>query len=57
MLWYKNGGAETEAAFEKLSEDEREDLLRYIEGLPVQAEISVNDESFLLVHARPREDY
>lgn len=57
MLWYKNGGAETEAAFEKLPYDEREDLLRYIEGLPVQVEISVNDESFLLVHARPREDY
>lgn len=54
MLWYKNGGAETEAAFEKLSEEERKDLLRYIEGLPVQVEISVNDESFLLVHARPR---
>lgn len=57
MLWYKNGGAETKAAFEKLPEDERDDLLRYIEGLPVQVEISVNGESFLLVHARPREDY
>ena len=56
-LWYRNGGGETETSFEKLSADEQEDLLQYLEGLPVQTEISVNGESFLLVHARPLEDY
>ena len=56
-LWYRNGGSETEAAFQKLPKDEQEGILRYIEGLPLQVEISVNGETFLLVHARPREDY
>ena len=35
-LWYRNGGGETETSFEKLSADEQEDLLQYLEGLERQ---------------------
>lgn len=56
-LWYRNGGSETEAAFEKLTKDEQENVLQFIEELPVQVEVSVNGELFVLVHARPKEDY
>lgn len=56
-LWYINGGEDTENQFMKLSESEREELLRYLEGLPVQEEISVNSKTFILVHACPMEKY
>lgn len=56
-LWYHNGGSETEAAFEKLTKDEQEDMLQYLEGLPLQVEVTVNGELYLLVHARPKEHY
>lgn len=56
-LWYQNGGDITEDSFEKLPKDEQEDILQYLESLPVQVELRINGESFLLVHARPKEQY
>ena len=55
-LWYRNGGSDTEAAFEKLTKDEQEEVLQYMEGLPVQVAVSVNGALYVLVHARPKED-
>ena len=56
-LWYINGGEGTENQFMRLPEGEREELLRYLENLPIQEEISVNGKAFILVHACPREKY
>ena len=56
-LWYTNGGEDTEDQFLRLPEGEREELLRYLENLPVQEEISVNSKTFILVHACPMEKY
>ena len=55
-LWYKNGGRITEEQFKALNVEEQEDILNYLEGLPVQMDVSVvGGESYLLVHACPAE--
>ena len=54
-LWYKNGGRETEEQFKALDTDEKESILSYLEGLPVQLDVPVGGTNYLLVHACPTE--
>lgn len=63
--WMANGGKPTMEAFLSLDEDNREDLLDYIEEFSLYEEVLVNGRKYLLVHAglggfdpeRDMEDY
>ena len=57
LLWYWNDGGKTESQFRALEDSQQEELLVYLEQLPVQIEIQVNGQSFILVHACPKELY
>ena len=57
LLWYINGGGDTETQFLKLPGSAQEELLCYLEELPVQEEICVSGEVFILVHACPMEQF
>lgn len=54
-LWYKNGGKETEEPFKQLDQEAQESLLQYLESLPVQFDVTVQDTVYTLVHACPAE--
>ncbi len=54
-LWRNNRCIFTYDGFLSLSEEEQEDLLCYLEGLPVQTEVIVNHRRYILVHAAPQE--
>lgn len=51
-LWYCNGGEVTDNQYEDLSNEEKDDILDYIERLPIVIpELKVKDKSFYLAHA------
>ena len=56
-LWYWNDGGRTEDQYLALNKAEQEELLQYLESLPVQLELQVNGLTFVLVHACPMELY
>ncbi len=63
--WVKNGAGTTISEFTKLSTKERKDILDFIGEFELYAELTVNGQEYLLVHAglehfseeRPMEDY
>ena len=57
MQWWKNGCEQTFRRFHELDEETREQLLCYLESLPVQLEMRVNGRDYCLVHAAPMELY
>ena len=56
-LWYWNDGGKTEDQYLALNKAEQEELLQYLESLPVQLELQVNGQTYILVHACPTELY
>lgn len=60
-IWQRNGCEPTYDAFCTLDKDAQEDLLQYLESLPLQTEVSLkttkDDSTFVLVHAAPKELY
>ena len=54
-IWRNNGYMHTYDHFVSLTQKEQEDLLRYLESLPLQLEITVNRRRYILVHAAPKE--
>lgn len=52
-VWYKNGGDVTHEAYSLLSKHDKDEILEYIESLPLNIEISVNGRNFLLAHSAP----
>lgn len=57
LRWMDNSCEDTFMHLSEFSQEELEDLLSYVESLPVQAEITVGGKAFLLVHAAPAELY
>ena len=63
--WMRIGGQETMDEMAKLSREEREDLLDYLLEFSLYAELTVNDQNYVLVHGglsgfypeRPLENY
>lgn len=63
--WQLDGGASTMAEFQKLSKEERLDVLDFLEDLPLYAIVDAGGRTFVLVHAglqnfspeRPLRDY
>lgn len=56
-VWRNNRSLITFDKFFKLTEKEQEEMLCYLEALPLQLEITVNRRKFILVHAAPQELY
>ena len=54
-IWQNNDCDYTCQQFQKLSSSDQEDLLQYLESLPVQMEVKVDGKQFVLVHAAPME--
>ena len=59
--WRKNGCQPTKAAFCALDAEQQEDLLQYLEELPLQTSVTVHTDAgeteYILVHAAPIELY
>lgn len=53
LRWERNGCGPTREAFEKLSEDAQEELLDYLQQLPVSLELRVKGKDYYLVHGFP----
>ena len=51
MQWLKEGGKTTVEEFLKLDEDEREDIIEYLEEFSAYHEINMNGKRYVLVHA------
>ena len=52
-LWYRNGGEITHDAWKCLQESERIEIFEYLAKLPINEEVELNGERFLLTHAAP----
>lgn len=65
LEWQNIGGQQTMDAFHKLTRDEQQDILDYLEEFSLYEEITVKGETYVIVHAgldhfapeRPLEDY
>lgn len=51
MTWFENGGAVTLEEFKKLSKDDREAIIEYLEEFSPYDEITVSGVDYVLVHA------
>ena len=53
--WYGNGGEITHEKLDQLNDKDREQILSFIDALPLSISISVNGTDYLLVHGIPEE--
>lgn len=51
MYWIQDGGDTTAKDFRRLSKDEKQDILDYLEEFSVYEDISVNGKRYVLTHA------
>ena len=49
-LWELNGGASTKSAFELLSDEEKTDLLAFLQNCPTYVDVNVNGQNYHLTH-------
>ena len=50
-MWIKDGGKPTLDAFKQLTQNEREDIITFIEDFEVYEEITINKKNYFLSHA------
>lgn len=55
--WYNNGGKATDTSFRPLPENEKIDIIDYLQSLPISIDVTVNHNLFHLVHAAPEDLY
>ena len=55
--WYRNGGAVTHQYLKHLRKSVRQELFRFLDGLPVNLWVTVDERRFLLTHAAVAEVY
>lgn len=53
-LWYRNGGQVTHNYLKHIRKDLRREVFRFLQELPINIEIEVNDKKYLLVHGAPQ---
>lgn len=56
-LWYLNGGAVTEMAYNELNAEKQNEIIEYIKKLPLNIETICNGKQYLLVHGSPASKY
>lgn len=52
-LWYQNGGRITHHKLQEIGETEKQKIFEYLDELPLNYEITVNGQNYILVHAAP----
>lgn len=55
--WYRNGGDITHGYLKRIPKTIRKEIFEYLDKLPVNIEITVNDKQYVLTHAAPVELY
>lgn len=55
--WYNNGGRVTHDYLKRLRKTLRAEIFSYLDALPVNIKITLNDTQYILTHAAPLEDY
>lgn len=56
-LWYRNGGAVTHRYFKHIRKTVRKEIIDYLQALPLNIDIEVDNRKFKLVHASPCENF
>ena len=56
-IWWNNGCDYTYQRFMTLPSSDQEELLKYLESVPVQMEVEAEGKQYVLVHAAPMELY
>lgn len=56
-LWYRNGGNVTHDYLKHIRKTARKEIFEYLDRLPVNLEITVNGQKYLLAHAAPMDEY
>ncbi|MGN0456038.1 MAG: metallophosphoesterase [Acutalibacteraceae bacterium] len=56
-LWYQNGGKITHIDYFALEPNEQFAMLEYIRQMPLTAEVTINGNSYLMVHGAPPQLY
>lgn len=49
-LWYQNGGEHTDKEFKKLNSRKQKEIICFLENLPIEISLTVNNCNYLLVH-------
>jgi len=55
--WYSNGGYVTHEHLKHLRKTLRAEIFSFLDSLPVNIEVTVNNTSYILTHASPVQDY
>ena len=55
--WYENGGQVTHNYLKRIRKELRKKIFEYLETLPVNVEMKVNGQEFILTHAALTENY
>lgn len=56
-LWYSNGGKVTHESFKQLEKPVQKQILDYVHALPLNMDLTVNNQCYKLVHGAPVEQY
>lgn len=56
-LWYQNGGNVTHEYLKHIRKDLRQEIFDYIDSLPLNIEVEVNGQKFILVHGGVASNY
>lgn len=56
-LWYRNGGKVTHDALKHLRIETRKEIFAYLESLPLNIDLVVNEARYKLVHGGPVEEF
>ena len=56
-LWYRNGGEITHNYLKHIKKTVRQEIFEYLEKLPLNIELTLNNRQFILTHAAPVELY
>ena len=56
-LWYNNGGKVTHDYLKRIRKSIRTEIFEFLDKLPVNCEVNVNGEHYLLTHAAPACEY
>ena len=56
-LWYRNGGQITHNYLKHIKKTVRQEIFEYLEKLPLNIELTLNNRQFILTHAAPVELY
>jgi serine/threonine protein phosphatase 1 len=56
-LWYSNGGRVTHDYWKHIRKTDRQEVIDFLESLPLNIDVEVNGKKYKLVHGSPLENY